>query len=178
MTAAVCSAADLLAGVVRSVEQGLPMAVNEAAEVYSQLRDMDPLAEIRYIAHGRESEATGYIRSLLARETSNRGSLPRLLAERARLVHMLSKWLHSERVLLLPIAVAAPTPEQQLIQRQGQAISGFDLVTPSRAISLFGLPVVSVPHGQTADGRPLSVQVVAPAFREDLALAVALALEN
>lgn len=178
VAAAVSSAADVLGEVVHRVEHGLPRAVDEAAAVYSELRELDPLAEIRHLAHGREFLLTGFISSLLAREQSDRSSLPRLLAERARLVVELSEWLLGERVLVLPIAAAAPFQDLGSIRLQGRAASGFELVTPSRAISLFGLPAVSVPRGQTADGRPLSVQVVAPPFREDLALAVALALQH
>jgi amidase len=175
---AVTSAADVLSRHVGQVHRGLPDAVHAAADVYSRLRDTDPLTEIRQAVSGRRDQVGAHIRSLLANEvTVDDRRLADLFAERDRLIRDLSSWLHGERILLLPVAYAPPFDDLDSITVRGQALSGFELVTPSRAISLFGLPAVSVPHGRTADGRPLSVQVVAPPFREDLALAAAGVLE-
>ena len=49
----------------------------------------------------------------------------------------------------------------------------WDVLAPSRLISLFGLPSASVPFGSNSDGLPIGVQVVGPPFREDLVLAAA-----
>lgn len=47
----------------------------------------------------------------------------------------------------------------------------------TQPISCIGLPVVSVPIWPAGGGLPIGVQVIAPAWREDLALRVAHALE-
>jgi Asp-tRNA(Asn)/Glu-tRNA(Gln) amidotransferase A subunit family amidase len=52
----------------------------------------------------------------------------------------------------------------------------WEVLAPSRVISLFGLPGLSVPFGRSADGWPIGVQVVGRPFREDEVLAVARAL--
>ena len=48
----------------------------------------------------------------------------------------------------------------------------------SFAIPVIGLPGVSVPTGLTETGLPMGVQIVAPRFREDLALDAAEAIEG
>jgi Asp-tRNA(Asn)/Glu-tRNA(Gln) amidotransferase A subunit family amidase len=85
--------------------------------------------------------------------------------ERDALISGLSLWLQGERALLLPVSTQAPR------DLRGR-VADFHLLAPSRAISLFGVPAVSVPVATSTLGSPISVQVVAPAFREDIALAV------
>ena len=62
----------------------------------------------------------------------------------------------------------------------GEAPSPFDWTwwTPfSYPFNLTQQPAMSVPCGFTGDGRPIGLQIVAPAYREDLALAAAAAFE-
>ncbi|MCB1503141.1 MAG: AtzE family amidohydrolase, partial [Bauldia sp.] len=47
----------------------------------------------------------------------------------------------------------------------------------TQPISFIGLPVVAVPVWRTGASLPIGVQVIAPAWREDLALRVARHLE-
>jgi amidase len=58
----------------------------------------------------------------------------------------------------------------------GRQQSMWDVLVPSRLISLFGVPAASVPFGASAEGLPVGVQVVGRPFREDQVLAVARAL--
>ena len=48
----------------------------------------------------------------------------------------------------------------------------------TQPISFIGLPVVSVPVWTTGVTLPIGVQIIAPPWREDLALRVARALER
>jgi Asp-tRNA(Asn)/Glu-tRNA(Gln) amidotransferase A subunit family amidase len=48
----------------------------------------------------------------------------------------------------------------------------------TQPISFIGLPVVAVPVWSAGETLPIGVQVIAPAWREDLALRVARALER
>jgi aspartyl-tRNA(Asn)/glutamyl-tRNA(Gln) amidotransferase subunit A len=62
----------------------------------------------------------------------------------------------------------------------GESPSPFDWTwwTPfSFPFNLTQQPALSVPCGFTADGRPIGMQIVAPAYREDLGLAAAAAFE-
>jgi Asp-tRNA(Asn)/Glu-tRNA(Gln) amidotransferase A subunit family amidase len=88
-----------------------------------------------------------------------------LWAHRDALVAGLQRWLHGQRALMLPVSIEAP---HDLTGR----LADFQLLSPSRAISLFGVPAVSVPVATSRTGSPISVQIVAPAFREDIALAI------
>jgi aspartyl-tRNA(Asn)/glutamyl-tRNA(Gln) amidotransferase subunit A len=47
-----------------------------------------------------------------------------------------------------------------------------------RAVNLLGLPALSMPCGQTASGMPVGMQLIAPAFEEQLLLRVGAALED
>lgn len=156
------------------VREGLPTALDTAHDVYSQLRSLDPLDEIRSLAVGKEHELTHGIRQLVSASPVDRSAAPRLWAERNRLRQSLLNWLSGTRVLVLPVAVIPPfTPGDPLPAMNGRRLTEQDVVAPSRAVSLFGLPAVSVPFGCTPDGLPVSVQVVGPPFREDLVFAVA-----
>jgi amidase len=67
---------------------------------------------------------------------------------------------------MLPVSTEAP------LDLTGR-VADFQLLSPSRAISLFGVPSVSVPVATSRIGAPISVQIVAAPFREDIALALA-----
>ena len=69
--------------------------------------------------------------------------------------------------------IATPVAEQ-LARPHGQE-GGIPYTLP---YSLTGYPCAVVRVGTTADGLPVGVQVVSPPWREDIALAVALALEQ
>lgn len=173
---AISNAAALLQRRFASMAAGLPDALSYAHQVYSQLRAGEPLVEIRALVDDDEKELTERMREVLARSgLGEEMKLTELWAERDRLRHDLLTWLHGDRLLLLPVSVVAPFATAPL-SPTGQPLAEADIVAPSRLISLFGIPSVSVPCGQTAAGAPLSVQLVAPPFREDLLLAAAKAL--
>ena len=83
-------------------------------------------------------------------------------------------------VLLAPATpCAAPKRGQKTLVLDGQEM----LARPNiglfaQPISFIGLPVVAVPVWTAGGGLPLGVQVIAPPWREDLALRVARALER
>jgi 1-carboxybiuret hydrolase len=83
-------------------------------------------------------------------------------------------------VLLAPATpCAAPKRGQKTLVLDGQEM----LARPTiglfaQPISFIGLPVVAVPVWTAGGGLPLGVQVIAPPWREDLALRVARALER
>lgn len=160
--------------------EGLPEEVSHAPALYGLLRDTDPLLEIRRLAAGRDEELSPAVQHLVhVRDTASNEYVATLWARRNMLRAGLLRWLTGERVLLLPVAAApAFDPERGIPLIAGQQIGEWDVLTCSRAISLFGLPALAVPCGRTAEGRPASVQIVGPPFREDLVLAVGQALES
>jgi amidase len=157
------------------IGDGKPDVLNRAVEVYSRLRDQDSLDPIRSIVAGREELLSAHIRNLLSRpRPATRATETAELAwtERRQLVSSLDAALGENRILVLPVSTVPPFPIQE------RPINDFDVLIPSRAVSLFGLPALAVPVGRTPDGRPLSVQVVAPRRREDIAFSAARALET
>jgi aspartyl-tRNA(Asn)/glutamyl-tRNA(Gln) amidotransferase subunit A len=53
-----------------------------------------------------------------------------------------------------------------------------DMTRFTRPFSFFGLPAVTIPTGRTSAGLPVAIQVIARAWREDLAVSVARHLET
>jgi amidase len=159
---------------------GLPSCLDAAADVYTRLRAADPLTEMRRAVSGREELLEPGTRELLARTPAMPAEgISELWRLRAELIDDLAGWLHGNRILALPVAVVPPfdtAAGPAKGDREGRP--RFDLVTPSRVISLFGLPAISVPCGTSRHGKPLAVQLVAAAFREDLVLAAARLIEQ
>ena len=176
----VAHAVDILARTGARASAGLPDAVSAAADVYSEIRAADPLVEISVATAGREHLLGSGIRALLERRRpASALRLAQLWTARGRLLAELTSWLHGDRLLAMPVAITPPyDPTKELPLVAGRRYDEFDLVTPCRVISLFGLPAISVPCGRTASGLPLSVQLVAPAFREDLLLAAGALVER
>jgi amidase len=148
------------------VSRGVPTEVDRGLGVYDRLRAAEPMAAVAQL-YGAYPELIGKaIKGMLdAREQLTDVEVADLWDERDALVEGLGAWLHGSRALVLPVSTEAP---RALTGR----VADFHLLSPSRAISLFGVPAVSVPVATSRIGSPISVQVVAPAFREDIALAV------
>lgn len=163
---AVASAAEALLQSGARVAEGVPTQVDRALAVYDRLRLAEPMSAIERL-HDAHPELIGdTIKGMLkARVQLTESELTDLWAERDILISELRGWLDGERALVLPVSTKAP---RDLTGR----VADFHLLSPSRAISLFGVPAVSVPVTTSRHGSPISVQVVAPAFREDIALAV------
>lgn len=169
---AVRVAADALSRDGVAVSRGVPTEVDRALPVYDRLRSTEPMAAVARL-HDADPRLVGDgIKAMLqARVHLDPAELADLWEERDLLVAGLAGRLRGERALLLPVSTEPP---HDLTGR----VADFHLLAPSRAISLFGVPAVSVPVTASRTGAPVSVQVVAPWFREDVALAVAAHLER
>lgn len=162
------SAARFLADRDVQMIEGLPIALDEAVAVYTELRAADPLTSVREAVAGNEDLIEERTRELLSRAPApSRSGCASGWEARRRLLTVLDSELGMNRLLLLPVATTTPAGAT------GRAVDDFDILLPSRAISLFGLPALSIPWGNAADGSPLAVQLVAPRSREDLLFAVA-----
>ncbi|GAA2731350.1 amidase [Pedococcus aerophilus] len=166
VAAAVETAAAALALSGARVSMGVPTEVDRAATVYDRLRSAEPMSAVARLAEAHPHLVGAGIKAMLdARVRLTEDALAELWAERDALVAGLGAWLRGDRVLLLPVSTEAP---HDLTGR----VADFHLLAPSRAISLFGIPAVSVPVSTSSTGSPISVQVVGAAFREDVVLAV------
>jgi Asp-tRNA(Asn)/Glu-tRNA(Gln) amidotransferase A subunit family amidase len=87
----------------------------------------------------------------------------------------LRRWISAFDVVVCPVA-AHPAPPHGFTGT-GTVESVYRALNYTRPYSIGGLPAVSIPAG-TEDGLPIGVQVVAPAWREDLAIAAAAAIEE
>jgi len=166
-------AASVLGASGSRVSPGLPDELHAAVDLYSELRDTDTLDEIAQVVADRTDEVSPLIRELLgsARRPAERHVVS-LWARRDRLRGALLSRFTGDRVLVMPVASTLPP-----WTHEHRAIDQFALLAPSRAVTLFGLPSLSMPCAVAPDGRPVSVQIVGPPFREDLVLAVGRRLE-
>lgn len=95
-----------------------------------------------------------------------------LWAARARFVHRLLDEMGD--VLVLPVAsVGAPPLGLDRFGVAGRFLTWQEVLASCRTISLAGFPSVVVPVGETGDGMPIGVQIVARPFHEHVALAIA-----
>lgn len=166
IASAVRAAVQCLGRTGASIVEGVPSEVHEGLRVYDRLRAAEPMTAVARL-HDLHPDLVGdAIKGMLrARVPLSRPELADLWAERDELVKGLGDWLRGRRAVILPVSTEAPR------DLTGH-VADFHLLSPSRAISLFGVPAVSVPVAISKHGSPISVQVVAPRFREDIALAV------
>ncbi len=119
------------------------------------------------------------LRLLIEGKTAS-GSLPDYLAALGEREARLRQWqlfLEQYPVLVMPVSAEPPLPIDYDL-RDGATTAGLIAAQrPLLAISVLGLPAVSVPAIHPAGGIPLGVQVVAGRYREDLCLAAAEAIE-
>jgi amidase len=132
------------------------------AEIFARFADAGAQDTYRYmLAHCPPTDLEGYMR-LAARRTTR---------QRAWAVFQ-----QAVPLVLCPCSAEPPFP--QGLDVTGQ--QGFDAVYRAQqvllATPLLGLPSVAVPTG-LADGLPMGVQVIAPRWREDLALDAAEVIE-
>jgi amidase len=79
-------------------------------------------------------------------------------------------------LILAPIATDIPGLAGSDLE-EGRVAADIRTMRMAMAVNLLGLPAVAVPVG-VAEGLPQAVQVIGPAFREDLCLDAAQAIED
>jgi len=161
------------------IEDEPPVMLERAVTLYSALRDLDRLQDVRNLIRGHESEVGEDVRAAIAaaEETERRTADldgRALWEERDGLRGDFGAYLDRYRVVLMPVATVPPYAlEGPPPSVRGREQSMWDVLAPCRLISLFGVPAVSVPFGTSTDGWPIGVQVVGRPYREDEVLAVA-----
>lgn len=160
-----------------AVEQ--PGLFGQCLPAYNRLRAVDPMLDHAAAIDGKEgriSEANlNTIRESLAASPEDTGLAWKTAA--AARAHALSQ-INAVDIALLPVAGGPATDVEGRLDVDGQLLQGWEIMGPCRAVTLTGCPVVSLPVGLSAEGLPLSVQVVAPPGGEMTALAFAAFLEQ
>jgi len=162
-----------------TVAEYSPVMLERAVTLYSELRDLDRLQDVRRLVRGRELEVGEDVRQAIAAaedfERRNATVDPAPLWEgRDRLRAEFLSFLDDHPVLLMAVATVPPYALDGPAPRVGGREHGmWDVLAPCRLISLFGVPAATVPFGTSPDGLPIGVQVVGRPFREDEVQAVA-----
>ncbi len=176
---AVERAAALLAAAGCAVEEAAPPDVAEATDLFFALMAADGGARARAdvaAAGGVHTPAFAAllesIRPLAVDAAGFFALVRRLFSFRARVRAFVGRF----GVLLAPVT-AGPAPPHGCRPGDEAALDEYLPFNYTHAFSLAGLPVSVVRAGEER-GLPLGVQVVAPAFRDHVALAVAGAVES
>ena len=178
-TAAVAGAidatADALASAGHSVVDLDAEVFVEAAAVFDAWRAADDYADLCALVAGRERDLTPHIAHLL-----RNAPVPADVGARFDAVaRAVDEVLASTPVVVLPVArVGVLALDARTIEIDGQAesVDALQILAPSRAVSLLGLPALAIPAGADADGFPVGVQLVGRTGAEPELVAVAMGL--
>ena len=102
-------------------------------------------------------------------------------AKRTQLFHRVREFMERYEFLVLPVAQVAPFPVKTDWVREINGIkmeTYIDWMATCYAITLTGLPAISVPCGFTKDGIPIGLQIVGRHHREFDVLQLAFAFEQ
>ncbi|GAB3363526.1 amidase [Modestobacter lapidis] len=172
---------DVLRGLVQTLEaSGLrveerdPGVLRRAEEVFTRVRAIEGMADVRPLVDGREGQLSPHLRDVLAARPGHVAEYLEAMAERDYLRMQLLEMLEEVPLVLMPVSLtpAFPLGDREL-RVDGQHVNYWKIVAPCRAISLFGVPAASVPCGRSRDGMPVSVQIVGRPFRDHEVLAMA-----
>jgi amidase len=171
--AAVEAGADALAAVGARVEHEVPPYLDEAWEAWDGLIRADGFAWLRRLINAAGTPGWG---SYATRDWISPGEpLPgdelTALIERADAIRgRLLRWVQDVDLIVCP---AMPQPAI----RHGESSAAWFGDTYSDVHNLTGWPAVVVRGGTSPEGLPIGVQLVAPPWREDVALAGARVVE-
>jgi len=173
----VTAAAAALAAVVRSVEESRPVCLEAAYDLEMKLIGPDGGDSLRaYLRQLGSSEVhpllTGWLDKLEPYRTDLAG-LAGYWAEWDAYRAEMARFLRSYDAILCPAYIHAALPHGESIRHDN--FLGF---SHTMAFNVAGWPGVVVRCGESSTGLPIAVQVVAAPWREDIALRVALWLED
>jgi amidase len=147
-------------------------------ERYNALRDLDPLDDLRVIVDGRLDDVTPESRALLDRlGRVDAEALAAAWEQRRMQVARVSAELENTPLLVLPVAAGPACDLDGSLTVDGRVLRGWELMSICRAVTYLGAPAASVPVGTSAEGLPLSVQIVGRPWHEHEVLALARLLE-
>jgi len=99
-------------------------------------------------------------------------------AERDRIATELARFFELFDLLLTPATAVAAFPCERQLANPERERWWFDWAPFSYPFNMSHQPAISIPCGQTKDGRPIGLQLVGPRLREDIVLRAAAAFEK
>lgn len=151
----------------------------ECLPAYNRLRGVDPMLDHVAAIAGKEAGiSAANLKTIRDSLSASPGELDlaRTAADAARSSAL--DQIAAVDFALLPVAGGPAADPEGALDVDGASLQGWEVMGPCRAVTLTGCPVVSLPVGLSADGLPLSVQVVAGPGGELKALAFAEVLEG
>ena len=119
--------------------------------------------------------------NIRAGESLTGADVARAFQQRTTLAERMRGFFESYDVLLLPTSQVPPFPADQEFPRSinGRPMATYlDWMRSAYVITVTGCPAISVPAGETTDGLPVGVQIVAPFGADRRLLEVAAAFER
>jgi amidase len=177
VSAVVRAAAAAIVPAVRSIEEARPACLPAAYDLEMKLIGPDGGDGLRsYLRDLGSTEVhpllTGWLDKLEPYRTDLAG-LARYWAELDRYRAEMMRFLRGYDAILCPAYIHAALPHGQSLRDEN--FRGF---SHTMAYNVAGWPAAVVRCGESCDGLPIAVQVVAGPWREDIALRVALVLEE
>jgi amidase len=173
----VTAAAQELAGKVRSVKEAWPSCLADSYDLEMKLIGPDGGAGLRDYLKSIGSERlhpllSGWLNKLECYRTDLAG-FARYWGELDSYRAEMRAFFRDYDVILCPVY-----PQPALLHGTSIEDDNFRSFSHTMAFNLTGWPAAVVRCGESGDGLPIAVQIVAHPFREDVALAVAKRLEQ
>ncbi|MGW4352486.1 amidase [Nocardia sp. NPDC004582] len=146
---------------------------------YNRLRAVDPLRDHLAAITDVAGVITAANRDTIAASLRARPAetaAARREAERARSTAL--EVFDRADIVVLPVAGGPACDPGGRLEVDGRVLAGWELMGQCRAVSLTGAPAVSIPLGVSAEGLPLSVQIVAAPGFDRRALRAAAEIET
>lgn len=129
--------------------------------------------------HDAHYTVTEFLQQALREPEPSASDVLANLAARDSLRASLQRQMEPDMVLLTP---ACGVPAWRHHERRwdvgSRTIGLFEAMMPSTLVNIAGLPAVTIPFGQTADGLPVGIQLIGRAYEEETLLDLAVRLEE
>jgi Asp-tRNA(Asn)/Glu-tRNA(Gln) amidotransferase A subunit family amidase len=185
--AAVRAAAKVLSDAGLEVNEESPPGVSAGSRLWVELFSGAATDQLRKFYQGREDESGPLVSALLKdrlesdlQDKINKAErVAAAVLERGRLREELLRWMKTTALILAPVG-STPAFEHgaRRVDVNGESISLFRAFSYSQTFNVFGLPVVVVPAGRSAEGLPIGVQIIGRPCEESTALAAAALIEE
>jgi Asp-tRNA(Asn)/Glu-tRNA(Gln) amidotransferase A subunit family amidase len=182
---------DLDAEVAESVEQAISTMKNLTAEIKDIRlavptdRKLQSAESYRYhkdwVRESPELYQQETLRRILSGQNIGEADFERARQELERERRQIGSVFNDNEVDLLVTPTAPiPAPAIALLKQNPEQLRPTELMLlrNTRPVNVWGLPAISVPCGLTKSGLPIGLQIIGPAWREDLVLGLARAYEK
>jgi Asp-tRNA(Asn)/Glu-tRNA(Gln) amidotransferase A subunit family amidase len=160
-----------------------PPGIERGHDLWLKLFSRTSVVQLREIYKDHEGQAGDFVRWRLAKAVDEQPPpLDEYIScwmERDRMRAELIEWMKDTPLLVAPVgATPAFAHDTHKLTVGGETFSTFRAFSYSQTFNVFDLPSVSVPAGHSAEGLPISVQIVGRPLAEETVLAAAAILEK